>query len=140
MESRVQPALTTLRLTYDPSGGVVAQERSRAGGVYHVEEFRNDAYGNVFYQRTRSSAGTNDAPIVTTYAPDGLLMNRLAVLPAVPSQNHREEATAQTALGPDVNLTSRLVKQPPMNGGGWISQLASRQYYSADSRLAAADV
>ena len=47
--SQAQPS-QDVRYAYNPHGAVVAQERVRLGGfAYQVQEFRNDAYGNVFY-------------------------------------------------------------------------------------------
>jgi hypothetical protein len=60
--------------------------------------------------------------MVSTYVPDGLLTNRLAVLPPVPGRNQRPDETAQASQGSDVVITSKLVRQPPANGGGWMEQ------------------
>ncbi len=98
-------------------------------------EFRNDAYGNAYFSRTRSSTGANDAPSVAFFNPDGALYDRHTVLPGTVQQNHREEMLTQGAAPAALETTSRLVAIPPINGGGAASQLASKQYYSADQRL-----
>jgi hypothetical protein len=95
-DSRVQ-APESVAYVYDVHGAVVAQERSRGAGSYHVEEFRNDAYGNAFFSRTRSSTGANDAPSVAFFNPDAALYDRHTVLPGTVQQNHREEMLTQGA-------------------------------------------
>lgn len=134
LRSRLQQT-QGVRYAYNPQGAVVAQARTRDLGGYQVEEFRNDAYGNVFYARTRSSAGTNDAPFISGYTPDGGLVLREAVVGSTPTQNERNVWLEQATQGGAATLTSRLERQPPSNGGEWLEQVASRNYYSADNRL-----
>ena len=69
------------------------------------------------------------------FNPDGALYDRHTVLPGTVQQNHREELMTQGAAPAALETTSRLVTIPVANGGGAASQLASKQYYSADQRL-----
>lgn len=72
-----------VRLAYDGLGAITAQERTRnLGAQYDTEEFRNDAFGNVLYSRTRSSAWGEGIPQVATYGLDGQLFGRHGVLPS----------------------------------------------------------
>ncbi len=127
-----------VRYAYNPHGAVVAQERVRSGGfAYQVQEFRNDAYGNAFYIRTRSSASGDEAPSVADYFNDGLLISRNTILPPPGqiTQSMVDEELHQEGDGGRVTLTGRLVAIPPVNGGGWASQMGGRQYYQADEKL-----
>ena len=128
-----------VRYAYNPHGAVVAQERVRLGAfAYQVQEFRNDAYGNVFYSRTRSSASGDEAPSVADYFNDGLLINRNTILPPPGqiTQSMVDEELVQEGDGGRVTLTGVLVTIPPVNGGGYASQSGGRQYYTADEKLA----
>src|SRR5690606_25827656 len=102
--------------------------------AYQVQEFRNDAYGNVFYSRTRSSASGDEAPSVADYFNDGLLINRNTILPPPGqiTQSMVDEELVQEGDGGRVTLTGVLVTIPPVNGGGCASQSGGRQYYGRD--------
>ncbi|WP_461415291.1 RHS repeat domain-containing protein [Gemmatimonas sp.] len=135
--SRAQPS-ERVRYAYDPLGGVVAQERVRlSDNAYQVQEFRNDAYGNVFYSRTRTSASGDEAPAVSDYFSDGLLTGRQTILPPPGqiTQNMVIEEVTQQGTGGRVTLSGVLVTIPPVNGGGYASQTGSRYYYRADEKL-----
>ncbi len=128
-----------VRYAYNPHGAVVAQERVRSGGfAYQVQEFRNDAYGNVFYSRTRSSASGDEAPALSDYFNDGLLISRNTILPPPGqiTQNMVDEELVQEGDGGRVTLSGVLVTIPPVNGGGTVSQSGGRQYCGPDEQLA----
>jgi hypothetical protein len=82
------------RIAYDGLGAVLANEQSSGFGV-NLEEFRNDALGNVLYRKTQRTAGTNDAPFVQQYNPLGSLKQATAVLPSSPGSNQRNDAMGQ---------------------------------------------
>jgi RHS repeat-associated protein len=127
-----------VRYAYDPLGAVVAQERVRSSNTaYQVQEFRNDAYGNVFYSRTRSSASGEEAPAVSDYFNDGLLISRQTILPPQGqiTQNMVSEELSQQGDGGRVTRTGVLVTIPPVNGGGYASQTGAQYYYQADEKL-----
>jgi len=135
--SRAQPS-ERVRYAYDPLGGVVAQERVRlSDNAYQVQEYRNDAYGNVFYSRTRTSASGDEAPAVSDYASDGLISGRQTILPPQGqiTQTMVSEQLTQQGTGGRVTLSGVLVTIPPVNGGGYASQTGSRYYYRADEKL-----
>jgi RHS repeat-associated protein len=129
----------TVTLAYDGLGAVLARDATRDDGMFGTEEFRNDAFGNVLYSRTRSSAGTNDAPAVSAYAPSGggRLLNRQVMLPALPTTNQANDALVQTFDGTNLATLSRLTTPAYVNGPGVSTQVAEKHYYTGDNRLAA---
>jgi hypothetical protein len=61
-EEAYNHAADSTRISYDGLGGVLAREQGNSLGV-NVEEFRNDAFGNVTRRRTLRTAGlVNTAP------------------------------------------------------------------------------
>ncbi len=129
----------TVTFGYDGLGAVLARDEVRDDGAFGTEEFRNDAFGNVLYSRVRSSAGTNDAPSVSSYAPSGggRLVSRQAILPASPTQTQTNEALTQSFSGTNLATLSRLTTPAYVNGLGVSNQVAEKHYYTGDDRLAA---
>ena len=135
VDSRVG-GLERVQLAYDGLGALLAQERSRnLGAQYDVEEFRNDAYGNVLYSRTRSSAAGDGLPQLSTYGVQGQLFNRMAAVPTPLPQGAVSENLKQEFDGAGAVKTSSVLRQDP-NIPTWLAQVASRSYYDAEGRLA----
>jgi RHS repeat-associated protein len=129
----------SLRFGYDGLGAVLARDEMRNDGAFGTEEFRNDALGNVLYSRSRSSAGTNDAPQVSSYATTGggRLTDRTAVLPSQPTQNQSNDVLKQTFDGGNLATLSHLITPAAVNGPDGVTTLvAEKHYYTGDNRLA----
>jgi RHS repeat-associated protein len=123
------------RIAYDGLGAVLANEQSSGFGV-NLEEFRNDALGNVLYRKTQRTAGTNDAPFVLQYNPLGSLKQATSVLPTSPGPNQRNDAMGQTfANGGQLIRQNQIIQNP--NDGTVGLELAARHYYGADDKLMA---
>lgn len=90
------PEQTLIR--YDGLGAVLAKEQGNGSGA-RVEEFRNDAFGNVIRRRTRRTAGViNDAPFAMQYGPMGDLMTSFAQLSNPLAQYEREDQLTQKVV------------------------------------------
>jgi len=134
-EAHNQAADQTL-ISYDGLGGVVAHEQGNSNGS-NVEEFRNDAFGNVLRSLHRKTAGLiNNAPFAMTYSLKGELTSSMAQLKSPPEGMYQKE----DQLGQSFS-NGRLIKQDEIvrnpTSGDVELQLAARHYYSADDRLAA---
>lgn len=72
---------------------------------------RKDAYGNVFYSRTRTSASGDEASAFSDYFNNGLLISRQAILPPQGSitQNMVSEELTQDGDGGRITLSGVLV-------------------------------
>src|SRR5678816_2192258 len=93
-------------------GAVLANEQSSGFGV-NLEEFRNDALGNVLYRKTQRSAGTNDAPFVLQYNPLGSLRHSSSVPTNPPGSNQRNDDLGQTfENGSQLIRQSEIVQNP----------------------------
>ena len=94
-------------------------------------------YGNVLYSRTRTSASGDEAPAVSDYFSDGLIIGRQTILPPQGqiTQSMVSEQLTQQGTGGRVTLSGVLVTIPPVNGGGYASQTGARYYYRADEKL-----
>ena len=118
-------------VAYDGLGAVMRNEQSSGFGT-NVEEFRNDAFGNVLYRKTQRTAGTNDAPFVLQYNPQGMLRIASAVPSNPPGQNQLNDDLAQTfAGGGQLIRQSQLVQDDQTVS----LEVAARHYYSADDKL-----
>lgn len=124
----------TVYPSYDALGALIAFERVRYDGAYQLEEYRNDAFGNVYYSRRRASAGTNDAPYRSEYGPTGELMDRWSIVSAGWPPNQREEQTGQQFMGSGLVLQTQIERSDPSTV---TQQIASRHYYGADDRVMA---
>jgi len=112
---------------------VLANEQTSGGGA-NVEEFRNDALGNVLYRKTQRTAGGNDAPFVLQYNPQGTLRSSSAWPSNPPGQSQRNDDLGQSfAGGGQLIRQNQLVQNP--NDGSVSLQLAGRHYYGADDKL-----
>jgi RHS repeat-associated protein len=121
------------RIAYDGLGAVLANEQTSGFGT-NVQEFRNDGFGNVLYRKTQRTAGTNDAPFVLQYNPQGPMRSASAVLTSSPNQNQRNDDFGQTfAGGGQLIRQSQLVQNP--NDASVSLELAARHYYGADDKL-----
>jgi len=121
------------RIAYDGLGAVLANEQTSGGGA-NVEEFRNDALGNVLYRKTQRTAGGNDAPFVLQYNPQGTLRSSSAWPSNPPGQSQRNDDLGQSfAGGGQLIRQNQLVQNP--NDGSVSLQLAGRHYYGADDKL-----
>ena len=123
------------RVAYDGLGAVMMNEQSSGFGT-NVEEFRNDAFGNVLYRKTQRTAGTNDAPFVLSYSPQGMLSGAVAVPSNPPGSNQRNDNLNQTfGGGGQLSRESEIVQNP--NDQVVSLELAGRHYYGADDKLMA---
>ncbi|HJP59598.1 MAG TPA: RHS repeat-associated core domain-containing protein, partial [Gemmatimonadaceae bacterium] len=122
-------------LAYDGLGAVMMNEQSSGFGT-NVEEFRNDAFGNVLYRKTQRTAGTNDAPFVLQYNAEGTLRSASATLSSPPGANQRSDDLAQTFAGGGQMIRQSEIVQNP-NDGSVSLELAARHYYGADDKLMA---
>jgi RHS repeat-associated protein len=122
------------RIAYDGLGAVLMNEQSSAYGM-NVEEFRNDAVGNVLYRKTQRTAGTNDAPFTFQYSPRGELMTSFSHLSSPSGQNELADTLQQTFAAEQLSKEDRLETDPA--DGSVSLELATRHYYGADDKLMA---
>jgi RHS repeat-associated protein len=120
--------------SYDGLGAVLANEQSNAYGS-NVEEFRNDALGNVLYRKSQRTAGTNDAPFTMQYSPSGELLTSFSHLRIQPGQNERADTLKQNFLSQQLDREGRIEQNP--NDGSVSLELAAHHYYGADDKLMA---
>lgn len=85
------------RLAYDGLGAVLMNEQTSGFGT-NVEQFRNDAFGNMLYRKTQRTAGTNDAPFVLEYNPQGSLRSATSVPSSPPGSNQRDDDMGPVSL------------------------------------------
>jgi RHS repeat-associated protein len=132
---RQQSADQTL-ISYDGLGAVVAKEQGNELGS-SVEEFRNDAFGNVLRRLTRKSAGDiNNAPFAMTYGFNGALLGVVAQLKSPPEGIYqKEDNLAQGFTSGRMTRQGQIVRNP--NNGVVEHQVAARHYFGADDRLMA---
>jgi hypothetical protein len=133
-DSRTYAGPETIHTFYNPPGAVVAQERLRGANAY-LEEFRTDAYGNVFQALTRGDGVTaNDAPFLSTYSPEGALMTRVSV-PSDPAGPFQQVVTQdQTVTASAIGLQSILTEQPTTGTPGPAVQVATHPMQPAEWR------
>jgi RHS repeat-associated protein len=121
-------------IRYDGLGAVVASLRNSYPN-YHIEEFRNDAYGNVLYSRTRSSASGDHLTSLSSYMGKGQLYQRWTpTLPGTPPSGVKYDELSQMYDGN--NLTSSATNTRDANTLDWTSYTGSRHYYDGENRLA----
>jgi len=122
-------------ITYDGLGAVISSEQASAYGT-NIQEFRNDALGNVLYRRSQRTAGTNSAPFVNQYSPLGEMLTSFSHLSSPPGQQEVGDTLKQNfAGGGQLNREDRIVQDP--NTGAVSLELASKHYYGADDKLMA---
>lgn len=121
-------------VSYDGLGAVVANEQGGPLGS-SVEEFRNDAFGNVLRRLTRRSAGgINDVPFIMGYGIKGDLTSQHAQIKSPPEGIYqREDDLDQSFSSGRMTRQGEVVRNP--NSGDVELQLAERNYYGADDRL-----
>jgi RHS repeat-associated protein len=132
---RQQNADQTL-ISYDGLGAVVAKEQGSELGS-SVEEFRNDAFGNVLRRLTRKTAGTiNNAPFAMSYGFNGALLGVVAQLKSPPEGIYqKEDDLAQGFTSGRMTRQGQIVRNP--SNGVVEHQVAARHYFGADDRLMA---
>ena len=132
---RQQNADQTL-INYDGLGAVVAKEQGNELGSV-VEEFRNDAFGNVLRRLTRKSAGTiNNAPFAMSYGFNGELTSVVAQLKSPPEGPYqRQDDLSQFFQAGRMTRQGQIVRNP--DDGVVEHQVAARHYYAADDRVMA---
>jgi RHS repeat-associated protein len=122
--------------SYDGLGAIVARESAIPSGSSDVEEFRNDAFGNVMRRLSQRSAGQiNNAPYAMTYGIKGELTFQFAQLPTTPGIYQRQDDINQTFDGGRLMAQREFVRNP--NDGNPDLQVAMRQFYGSDDRLMA---
>ncbi|HUQ46609.1 MAG TPA: RHS repeat-associated core domain-containing protein [Gemmatimonadaceae bacterium] len=121
----------TILINYDGLGAVVARERGNQLGS-NVEEFRNDAFGNMIRKRTRSSAGLiNTAPYALLYGVTGDLRSWSTA--ASPGQYDKYDGLVQEFSAGRQLRQDNVIR--PQNSGIPVLELAGRYYYGADDKL-----
>jgi RHS repeat-associated protein len=122
-------------ITYDGLGAVISSEQGSAYGT-NIQEFRNDALGNVLYRKSQRTAGTNSAPFVNQYSPVGEMLTSFSHLSSPPGQQELGDTLKQNfAGGGQLNREDRIERNP--NDGSVSLELASKHYYGADDKLMA---
>jgi RHS repeat-associated protein len=125
------------RVSYDGIGGVLAKETSNGLGA-RVEEFRNDAFGNVVRRLTRRTAGlVNDAPFTMVYGPNGELTSATAQVSSPAGQNQRNDQLLRDFTSSGQLLRDQQLVRNPNTSNSVELQTAERHYYGADDRLMA---
>lgn len=120
---------------YDGLGALVAS-LSDNGSAYSLEEFRNDAYGNVLYSRTRSSAHGDRLPSRSTYMGKGHLNRRWTpTLPGSPPPQIKYEDLHQEYVGDNLRSSASVTYDP--NEEDYKNYAGTRHYYDGENRLAA---
>ena len=135
--SQVQNQSEHASMRYDGMGALLAYERTLPGGTgYDVEEYRNDALGNVVYSRSRSSSGGPAMWYHSSYSIRGQLFERWNQMPTtLPSGAFEDETSQQYGGGGSlISLAQRRQSKPD---NAWLSQEATRHYYDGEDRLAA---
>jgi RHS repeat-associated protein len=121
------------KIAYDGLGAVLANEQTN-GFSTNVEEFRNDALGNILYRKTQKGTG-NNAPFVMQYSPLGELLTSFSHLSSTPGQNERDDQLKQNFLsGGQLNREDRIERSP---GADVNFELATKHYYGADDKVMA---
>jgi RHS repeat-associated protein len=103
----------------------------------NVEEFRNDAFGNMTRKMNRRSAGLiNTAPFTLAYSVTGALTSWNTSLTTPPqSQYDRNDNLNQDFSAGRLLRQDEIIQDP--NTGTVSLELAARHYYGADDRLMA---
>jgi RHS repeat-associated protein len=131
-EVHQQSADQTL-ISYDGLGAVLAREQGGPFGS-SVEEFRNDAFGNVLRRMNRKSAGLiNNAPFVMQYSPTGELRSSVAQPSNPPGIYQRQDELKQAFSNGRLIRQDEIERDP--NTGDVTLELAAWHYYTADDKL-----